>query len=166
MPLDGPVLVVGAGLLGTSIGLALRRQGIDVALRDVSDEHLRIATGIGASNIDAVDVQPQLVVVAVPPDHLVHAITEALTETDAVVTDVGSIKQGAAAGDAGGWSSRSGSPATWAATRSPAASARDRSRRQRRCSTAGPGRSRPTTTPTRPRSSWSPSWPGSAARRR
>lgn len=94
MSLEGPVLVVGAGLLGTSIGLALRRQGVDVAMRDVSDEHLRIATGLGASNVDAVDVHPRLVVVAVPPDHLVEAITEALNGTDAVVTDVGSIKQG------------------------------------------------------------------------
>ena len=45
MTLEGPVLVVGAGLLGTSIGLALRRRGVDVALRDVSQENLRIATG-------------------------------------------------------------------------------------------------------------------------
>jgi prephenate dehydrogenase len=94
MSLEGPVLVVGAGLLGTSIGLALRRQGVDVAMRDVSKEHLRIATGLGASNVDAVDVDPRLVVVAVPPDHLVESITEALNDTDAVVTDVGSIKQG------------------------------------------------------------------------
>ena len=34
----------------------------------------------------------QLVVVAVPPDHLGDAIVEALTTTDAVVTDVGSVK--------------------------------------------------------------------------
>ncbi len=50
--LEGPVLVVGAGLLGTSIGLALRRHGVDVALRDVNPENLRIATTIGAANVD------------------------------------------------------------------------------------------------------------------
>ena len=44
MSLDGPVLVVGAGLLGTSIGLALRARGVDVALSDVSAENLRTAT--------------------------------------------------------------------------------------------------------------------------
>jgi prephenate dehydrogenase len=93
MPLDGPVLVVGAGLLGTSIGLALRRRGVDVALSDVSEEHLRIASGLGAANLDGVDVQPQLVVVAVPPDHLAEQISEALVQTSAVVTDVGSVKQ-------------------------------------------------------------------------
>ena len=34
--LRGPVLIVGAGLLGTSIGLALSRRGVPVWLRDVS----------------------------------------------------------------------------------------------------------------------------------
>jgi len=90
--LEGPVLVVGAGLLGTSIALALRRAGIDVALRDVSEGNLRIAAGLGATNLAAVDVRPQLVVVAVPPDHLAPVIAEALTGTEAVVTDVGSVK--------------------------------------------------------------------------
>ena len=93
MVLDGPVLVVGAGLLGTSTALALRRRGVDVALRDISPENLRIATGIGACNVDARDVRPRLVVVAVPPDHLAEEISAALTGTDAVVTDVGSVKE-------------------------------------------------------------------------
>ncbi|HHW83665.1 MAG TPA: prephenate dehydrogenase, partial [Actinomycetales bacterium] len=34
--LPGPVLVVGTGLLGTSIGLALREHGVEVLLRDTS----------------------------------------------------------------------------------------------------------------------------------
>jgi prephenate dehydrogenase len=92
MSLDGPVVVVGAGLLGTSIGLALRRRGVDVGLRDINQTNLRIATGLGAGNLDADAVQPQLVVVAVPPDHLADRIAEALAGTDAAVTDVGSIK--------------------------------------------------------------------------
>lgn len=45
---SGPVLVVGAGLLGTSIGLALRRRGVEVWLRDVSEHNLAIAAGVGA----------------------------------------------------------------------------------------------------------------------
>jgi prephenate dehydrogenase len=92
MTLDGPVLVVGAGLLGTSIALALRARGVDVALRDVSEEHLRTATGLGAANLDAATTRPRLVVVAVPPDHLAVEVAVALTSIDAVVTDVGSIK--------------------------------------------------------------------------
>src|SRR4051812_42735033 len=92
MTLDGPVLVVGAGLLGTSIGLALREKGVDVALRDVSEEHLRTATGLGAANLDAATARPRLVVVAVPPDPLAAEVAAALTGVDAIVTDVGSIK--------------------------------------------------------------------------
>ncbi len=92
MKLEGPVLVVGAGLLGTSIGLALRRRGVDVALRDLNPENVRIATTIGAANVDAGAVEPQLVVVAVPPDHLAPEVVAALRRTDAAVTDVGSVK--------------------------------------------------------------------------
>jgi prephenate dehydrogenase len=92
MGLDGPVLVVGAGLLGTSIGLALRRRGGDVALADVNADNLRVARGLGAANLDADAVHPELVVVAVPPDQLGRTIADALSSTGAVVTDVGSIK--------------------------------------------------------------------------
>ena len=46
--LTGPVEVVGVGLLGTSVALACRRAGLDVLLTDVSSEHLRTASGLGA----------------------------------------------------------------------------------------------------------------------
>ncbi len=103
--LAGPVEIVGAGLLGTSIGLALRRAGIETLLSDVSEEHLRTASGLGAGRVRSAGDRPRLVVVAVPPDHLAGAILDALRRTDAVVTDVGSIKSAperavsAAAGD-------------------------------------------------------------------
>ena len=90
--LAGPVLVVGAGLLGTSIGLALRRRGVEVHLSDVNPENVTIATGLGAGTAREEDSRPQLVVVAVPPDHLANEITRALEGTEAVVTDVGSVK--------------------------------------------------------------------------
>jgi prephenate dehydrogenase len=93
--LAGPVLVVGAGLLGTSIGLALHRRGIEVLLRDVNPQNVAIATGVGAG-VDAETAadagSARLVVVAVPPDHLAEEIAKALTSSDAVVTDVGSVK--------------------------------------------------------------------------
>jgi prephenate dehydrogenase len=91
-PLRGPVLVVGTGLLGTSIGLACRRAGVDVLLSDTDADHVRTASGLGAGRPVAPDDRPQVVVVAVPPDHLGASIARALVETDAVVTDVGSIK--------------------------------------------------------------------------
>ncbi len=90
--LRGPVLVVGTGLLGTSIALACRRAGLDVLLSDVSPEHVRTASGLGAGRPVEPEDRPQLVVVAVPPDLLGEVLVHALTETDAVVTDVGSVK--------------------------------------------------------------------------
>ncbi len=90
--LAGPVEVVGAGLLGTSIGLACGRAGVETFLHDVSSEHLRSASGRGAGRPRLPEDRPQLVVVAVPPDQLGSQIVEALRRTDAVVTDVGSIK--------------------------------------------------------------------------
>lgn len=92
--LTGPVLVVGAGLLGTSIGLALRRRGVEVLLRDVNPRNVTIASGVGAG-VDAgsaAGTRVQLVVVAVPPDHLADEIVTALGEGEAFVTDVGSVK--------------------------------------------------------------------------
>jgi len=88
--LVGPIHVIGAGLLGTSIGLAASRRGIPVFLSDVREEHVRTASGLGAGQPYA-DQPVQLVVVAVPPDHLAEAIQVALTE-GAIVTDVGSVK--------------------------------------------------------------------------
>jgi len=92
--LVGPVEVVGTGLLGTSIGLACRRAGIEVLLTDVASEHVRTASGLGAGRPREAGDRPQLVVVAVPPDHLGAEIVRALETTDAVVTDVGSVKTG------------------------------------------------------------------------
>jgi prephenate dehydrogenase len=96
--LQGPVLVVGAGLLGTSTALALRRRDVDVALQDISHQNLRIASGIGAASVEPHEITPQLVVVAVPPDSLAGEIARALRDTDAVVTDVGSVKGAPLAG--------------------------------------------------------------------
>src|SRR5918998_1594318 len=90
--LTGPVEVVGVGLLGTSVGLACRRNGIEGLLTDVSAEHVRTASGLGAGRATRRDDRPQLVVVAVPPDHLGPEIVAALRGTDAAVTDGGSIK--------------------------------------------------------------------------
>jgi len=90
----GPVLVVGAGLLGTSIGLALRRRGVEVLLRDINPQNVTIAGSVGAG-VEAGPTLPedlQLVVVAVPPDHLAAEILSTLASTTAVVTDVGSVK--------------------------------------------------------------------------
>ncbi|WP_435745859.1 prephenate dehydrogenase [Nocardioides sp. SYSU DS0663] len=102
--LTGPVEVVGAGLLGTSIGLACRRAGVEVLLTDTSSENVRTASGLGAGRPREAGDVPTLVVVAVPPDHLGRVIADALEATEgtaAVVTDVGSVKSGPLAAVAG-----------------------------------------------------------------
>jgi prephenate dehydrogenase len=91
---EGPVLVVGAGLIGTSVALALSRQGVAVAVEDVD----RVNAAVAVSRLPALSAaqqegEPGLVVVATPPDHLAEAIASALVaHPRAVVTDVGSVK--------------------------------------------------------------------------
>ena len=89
--LEGPVHVIGAGLLGTSIGLAARAAGIPVWLSDANPEHLRTAISLGAGTHAPADGVPQIVVVAVPPLHIAEVVLTAL-ESGAVVTDIGSVK--------------------------------------------------------------------------
>ncbi|HEY0889278.1 MAG TPA: prephenate dehydrogenase [Nocardioides sp.] len=90
--LAGPVEIVGAGLLGTSVALACRRAGLEVVLSDTSREHVRTATGLGAGRAATPQDQPQLIVVAVPPDQLGTVIADVLDRRGGVVTDVGSVK--------------------------------------------------------------------------
>lgn len=89
----GMVRVVGAGLLGASIGHALSARGVDVALDDTSPAQLRLAVDYGAGRAAAEDDSPQLIVVSVPPDVTADVIERELARyPDAVVTDVASVK--------------------------------------------------------------------------
>lgn len=94
--LRGPVRIVGAGLLGASIGLALREKGVDVVLDDVSPAALALAVDYGAGRRPAAGDQPELIVVAVPPDVVATVVERELAaHPDAVVTDVvASVKSG------------------------------------------------------------------------
>jgi prephenate dehydrogenase len=95
----GPVLVVGAGLLGASIGLGLRHLGVDVWLQDSSPTAEAVAQDIGAGRScraageDRVP-EPALVVVATPPDVTAETVVEALgRHPEAVVLDIASVKE-------------------------------------------------------------------------
>lgn len=93
--LSGPVLVVGAGLIGTSVALALTRAGVATYLRDADRTVAHIAASRGAGSDSELPADPTLVVVATPPDALGAEIAAALmTCPAAVVTDVGSVKGG------------------------------------------------------------------------
>ena len=78
--LRGPVRIVGTGLIGTSIGLALARLGVVVELVDADPDNALMAERIGAGS-RLVQIEPQLVVVAVPPDHVGAVIAEQLEQT-------------------------------------------------------------------------------------
>ncbi|MBN9215885.1 MAG: prephenate dehydrogenase [Microbacterium sp. SCN 70-200] len=90
---SGTVRIVGAGLLGASIGHALRGFGVDVALADASPAQLRLAIDYGAGRAAADTDDPVLIVVAVPPDVIADVVERELAAYPrAVVTDVASIK--------------------------------------------------------------------------
>lgn len=91
--LNAQVRIVGTGLLGASIGLALRAQGIDVALADSSPSSVHLATDLGAGRPAHANDQPKIIVVCVPPDVTADVIEAELKAfPDAVVTDVASVK--------------------------------------------------------------------------
>ncbi|WP_104091875.1 prephenate dehydrogenase [Arthrobacter sp. GMC3] len=91
----GPVLVLGSGLLGASIGLGLRAHGIDVIVSDPSPSAQAVAVDIGAGRAFDVseNLAPELVVVAAPPDVSATVVAAALTTyPGAVVVDIASVK--------------------------------------------------------------------------
>ena len=92
----GPVRVVGTGLLGASIGMALRAVGVDVVLADPSRTTVLLARDLGAGRLPSDDDQePRLVVVAAPPDVTADVVlAELAASPHAVVTDVASVKSG------------------------------------------------------------------------
>ncbi|EEH66712.1 MAG: prephenate dehydrogenase [Actinomyces urogenitalis] len=92
---QGPVLVVGTGLLGTSLALALSASGVAVQLSDTSPTSLALARDMGAGRVRSDgDEAPQLVVVATPPDVAASVVLAQLSAfPEAVVTDVASVKQ-------------------------------------------------------------------------
>jgi len=93
--LEGPVVVLGTGLLGTSIGLGLRGRGVPVFLSDPSPTNQAVAVDIGAGRplAELGDAVPQLVVVAAPPDVTADVVAKALSDyPGSVVVDIASVK--------------------------------------------------------------------------
>lgn len=89
------MVILGTGLLGTSIGLGLRARGVPVYLSDPSPTNQAVAVDIGAGRplADLDDAAPQLVVVAAPPDVTADVVARALRDyPSAVVVDIASVK--------------------------------------------------------------------------
>ena len=92
------VHVIGTGLIGASIGMALRSQGTRVTLEDLSPTTAALARDLGAGGLPGpVDGEAGLVdvvVVATPPDVTSDVVVTAQSRfPSAVVTDVASVKR-------------------------------------------------------------------------
>jgi prephenate dehydrogenase len=84
--------IVGLGLIGGSIALALRSLGWTVS--GIDDDPVVVTDAIERDVIDAagLDRQAEITFVAVPVMHGIDSARIALAETDGIVTDVGSVK--------------------------------------------------------------------------
>ncbi|MGO2024199.1 MAG: NAD(P)-binding domain-containing protein, partial [Brevibacterium aurantiacum] len=63
--------IIGTGLLGASLGLALSAQKYQVSLEDTSPTAQQLAADLGAGTVSSARLDaedPQIVVVATPPD--------------------------------------------------------------------------------------------------
>jgi prephenate dehydrogenase len=84
------VLIVGAGLIGTSIGLALKAAGASVDFVDVDAKAELLANDLVKSGKSQ---NPDLVIIATPPSAFKSAIErEATLNPKAILMDIGSVK--------------------------------------------------------------------------
>ncbi|MFE2578636.1 prephenate dehydrogenase [Streptomyces sp. NPDC059378] len=86
--------VVGTGLIGTSIALALRGQGVTIHLIDADPETARAAADLGAGVTGTPREPVDLAIIAVPPRHVAAALRQ--HQRDGLAhdfTDVASIKE-------------------------------------------------------------------------
>ncbi len=92
------IAIVGTGLIGGSLGMALRStgrtvHGIDQDPEKLARAHERGAIDRGFPNVAAGAAGCDLVVIAVPAAHIPPAACEALDADVRIVTDVGSVKR-------------------------------------------------------------------------
>ncbi|MFD1831642.1 MULTISPECIES: prephenate dehydrogenase [Streptomyces] len=91
-------LVIGTGLIGTSVALALSGRGVRVHLEDRDPAQARTAAALGAGTDRAPEDRVDLAVVAVPPAHIPATVAEAQrrggTGCARGYIDVGSVKGG------------------------------------------------------------------------
>jgi prephenate dehydrogenase len=84
-------VVVGTGLIGGSIGMALRARGWHVTGRDRDEARARRAMELGALDAVGDDPSAEVVFVATPVSAIAEEVAAALS-SGAIVTDVGSVK--------------------------------------------------------------------------
>ncbi|WP_418958900.1 prephenate dehydrogenase [Streptomyces tritici] len=86
--------VVGTGLIGTSIALALRGRGVTTYLIDTDPEAARTAAELGAGIAERPRQPVELAVIAVPPQYVAAALREhQLADLAEDFTDAASVKE-------------------------------------------------------------------------
>ncbi len=89
------VAVVGTGLIGTSLALALAGRGLTVHLEDADPDAARTAASLGAGTIEPADGPVDLAIVAVPPALVGKVLADCQRRGLARwYTDVASVKAG------------------------------------------------------------------------
>lgn len=87
--------VIGTGLIGTSVALALTRRGVSVYLSDRDESAVRTAASLGAGEIGDPRERVDLAVIAVPPAYIAVTLEDAQQRAlAAAYTDVASVKAG------------------------------------------------------------------------
>jgi len=84
--------VIGTGLVGGSVGMALRENGWHVSAVDTDPITAGMAVKLGAADEAGFDELCELVVVAAPVGKVARLALDALSRSSAIVTDVGSTK--------------------------------------------------------------------------
>ncbi|MGW2840082.1 prephenate dehydrogenase [Streptomyces sp. NPDC001493] len=91
------VAVVGTGMIGTSVGLALSRHGVRVHLVDSDPAAARVAAALGAGTTQAPTAPVDLAVLAVPPTRVAEVLVQQQRRGLAHgYTDVASVKSATA----------------------------------------------------------------------
>ncbi|CAN5781224.1 prephenate dehydrogenase [soil metagenome] len=92
--LPGPqrASIIGTGLIGGSIGMALRASGWHVTGTDQDPSVARRALDLGVLDAIGIDPASTITFVAAPVRAIPAAVRRALAETGGIVTDVGSVK--------------------------------------------------------------------------
>lgn len=92
LPAGSRATIVGCGLIGGSVGLALRGKGWHVSVVDTDAAVAEQAIELGVADAIGHDPDTDLTVLAAPVGIIPQLASEALESTNGLVTDVGSTK--------------------------------------------------------------------------
>ncbi len=92
-PAPSRAWIIGSGLIGGSIGLALRKRGWHVTVTDADPAVASQAVDEGVAHRTGPDEEADVTFVCVPVGDIPGRVQEALAATSGIVTDVGSTKE-------------------------------------------------------------------------